>query len=36
VAEARALDGIAPEQRSLLLELLAQIADRRNAAAVAT
>lgn len=32
VAEARALDGVDPEQRSLLLTLLAQIADRQNAA----
>lgn len=32
VAEARALDGVDPEQRTLLLTLLAQIADRQNAA----
>jgi DNA-binding MarR family transcriptional regulator len=32
-AEARALDGVEPEQRTLLLELLARIADRQNAAA---
>jgi DNA-binding MarR family transcriptional regulator len=30
-AEARALDGIDPEQRALLLGLLARIADRQNA-----
>jgi DNA-binding MarR family transcriptional regulator len=35
VAEARALDGIAPEQRALLLSLLAQIADRQSAAQLA-
>jgi DNA-binding MarR family transcriptional regulator len=34
VAEARALDGIPPEQRTLLLDLLAQIADRQNSAQV--
>jgi DNA-binding MarR family transcriptional regulator len=32
-AEARALDGVEPEQRTLLLELLARIADRQDAAA---
>jgi MarR family transcriptional regulator, organic hydroperoxide resistance regulator len=31
-AEARALDGIDPEQRALLLSLLGRIADRENAA----
>lgn len=35
-AEARALDGIDPEQRTLLLDLLARIADRENAAQPAT
>lgn len=35
-AEARALVGIDPAQRSLLLELLARIADRENSAAVAS
>jgi len=30
-AEARALDGVDPEQRTLLLELLGRIADRQNA-----
>jgi MarR family transcriptional regulator, organic hydroperoxide resistance regulator len=35
VAEARALDGIAPEQRTLLLTLLAQIADRQSVAQAA-
>jgi MarR family transcriptional regulator, organic hydroperoxide resistance regulator len=30
-AEARALDGVDPEQRALLLELLGRIADRQNA-----
>ena len=33
-AEARALDGVAPEQRTLLLALLAQIADRQAVASV--
>ena len=36
VAEAGALDGVDPAQRALLLELLAQIADRRNSAQLAT
>jgi DNA-binding MarR family transcriptional regulator len=31
-AEARALDGVDPAQRALLLDLLARIADRQNAA----
>jgi DNA-binding MarR family transcriptional regulator len=35
-AEARALDGVDPEQRTLLLDLLARIADRQNAAQPAT
>ncbi|MCW2540102.1 MAG: MarR family transcriptional regulator [Frankiales bacterium] len=35
-AEARALDGVDPEQRTLLLNLLARIADRQNAAQPAT
>src|SRR3978361_923719 len=32
VAEARALDGVDPEQRTLLLDLLARIANRQTAA----
>jgi DNA-binding MarR family transcriptional regulator len=36
VAEARALDGVDPERRTLLLDLLAQIADRQNSAQAAT
>ncbi|MCU1656778.1 MAG: MarR family transcriptional regulator [Pseudonocardiales bacterium] len=35
-AEARALDGVDPEQRILLLDLLTRIADRQNAAQSAT
>jgi DNA-binding MarR family transcriptional regulator len=35
-AEARALDGVDPEQRTLLLDLLARIADRQIAAQSAT
>jgi DNA-binding MarR family transcriptional regulator len=35
-AEAQALDGIDPEQRTLLLDLLARIANRQTAAQVAT
>jgi DNA-binding MarR family transcriptional regulator len=34
-AEARALDGVDPEQRALLLDLLARIADRQNATSAA-
>jgi DNA-binding MarR family transcriptional regulator len=35
-AEARALDGVEPSQRALLLDLLARIADRQNAAQATT
>jgi DNA-binding MarR family transcriptional regulator len=35
-AEASALDGVAPDQRALLLELLARIADRQDAPQLTT